>query len=136
MKLITRDTDYAIRALCYIAEAKESVVSVSDLVKKLKIPRPFLRKLLQILNTKRLLNSHKGKGGGFILAVMPKKISLLDLIEIFQGKMQLSEHTFKGKKCPEIKTCRLKKKLDIIERRVLTDLKAINIASLIKCGGR
>jgi len=130
MKLITRDTDYALRALMFIAKTKESVVSVSDLVKKLRIPRPFLRKLLQILNTKGLLNSHKGKSGGFMLAVIPRKISLLDLMEIFQGKMKLSEHTFKGKRCPYIKTCRLKKKLDDIERRVIADLKSINIASL------
>ncbi|MCX5702041.1 MAG: hypothetical protein NTW64_03570 [Candidatus Omnitrophica bacterium] len=44
MKLITRDTDYAIRALCYIAKNKNEIISVRELVTKLKIPRPFLRK--------------------------------------------------------------------------------------------
>ena len=55
MKLITRDTDYAIRALCFIARFKKKIVSVSELVKVLKIPRPFLRKILQTLNKKRIL---------------------------------------------------------------------------------
>ncbi|MBL7131998.1 MAG: Rrf2 family transcriptional regulator [Candidatus Omnitrophica bacterium] len=132
MKLITRDTDYALRALMFIAKQKERMVSVSDLVEKLKIPRPFLRKLLQILNIKGLLDSHKVKGGGFMLAAVSRKISLLNLMEIFQGKMKLSDYTFKGKRCPHIKTCRLKKKLDDIERSVIADLKSINIASLIR----
>jgi len=132
MKLVTRDTDYAVRALCYIARCTDKIVSASDLVEKLKIPKPFLRKLLQILNTKGLLDSYKGKGGGFVLAAAPKKISLLDLIEIFQGKMRLSEHTVRGKKCPHVKKCGLKKRLDAIERYVIDELKSINIAELIK----
>jgi Rrf2 family protein len=134
MKLITRDTDYAVRALCYIAKKKDKIVSVSNLSQKLNIPKPFLRKLLQILNTKGLLESYKGKGGGFVLVAVPKKITLLDLIEVFQGKMMLSDHTFRGKRCPYIKRCALKKRIDDIERCVIDKLKSINIAALIEEG--
>ena len=59
MKLITRNTDYAIRALCYIAEQKQEVISADRLVKSLEIPRPFLRKILQTLTKAGLLNSSK-----------------------------------------------------------------------------
>ena len=58
MKLITRDTDYAIRALSCIAADKEKVYTVTELTKSLDVPRPFLRKILQILNHKGLLKSH------------------------------------------------------------------------------
>lgn len=85
MKLITRDTDYAVRALCFIAENKGKIVSVSELVKVLKIPRPFLRKLLQILHRKRILKSFKGRGGGFQLAIPAERIYLVDLIKFFRG---------------------------------------------------
>jgi Rrf2 family protein len=132
MKLITRDTDYAIRALCYIAGKKEGIVAVSGLVKKLKIPRSFLRKILQVLNRKRLLKSYKGKGGGFILSVSPQKISLVQLIEIFQGRLRLNECFFKKSICPNRKTCQLKKKIDRIERYVINELKDISIASLLQ----
>jgi len=132
MKLITRDTDYAIRALCYIAKHKKKIVSVTDLVKELKIPRPFLRKILQRLNKKKLLKSYKGTGGGFTLFGPPKNIFVTDLIKIFQGPIKLNEHIFKKRSCPHIKTCVLRKKLDRIERRVVSDLKAITVASLIR----
>jgi Rrf2 family protein len=132
MKLITRDTDYAIRALCYIAKHKKKIVCVTDLVKELKIPRPFLRKILQKLNKKKLLKSYKGIGGGFTLSRPPKKIFVTDLIRIFQGPVKLNEHIFKKSCCPHIKTCVLRKKLDKIETHVVSDLKSITIASLVK----
>lgn len=130
MKLITRDTDYAIRALCCIAGSKKKGASVSELVKELNIPRPFLRKILQILTKTGLLESRKGKGGGFVLAADVKDINVFNLIEIFQGPFQLSEHIFKGKECPLIKRCVLKGKLDRIEKDVISSLKRMTVASL------
>ena len=62
MKLITRDTDYAIRALCFIAKEQDTI-SVAQLVNRMRMPRSFLRKLLQVLSSKGILVSIKGKGG-------------------------------------------------------------------------
>jgi len=132
MKLITRDTDYAIRALCYIGKREKELVSASELVKKLKIPRPFLRKILQILNREGVLKSYKGQGGGFKLALSPNKILLVNLIEIFQGPIGLNECIFKKLICPNIKTCTLKKKINSIEKYVISKLKTITLASLLK----
>ncbi|MBM3247867.1 MAG: Rrf2 family transcriptional regulator [Candidatus Omnitrophica bacterium] len=131
MKLITRDTDYAIRALRYLATNKERIVPVAELVGKLKIPRPFLRKLLQILNKEGLLESSKGQGGGFRLVCSPGKTYLVDLIEIFQGDLKLNECVFKKLICPNIKTCLLRKKLVGIEKYVIKELRSITLASLI-----
>ncbi|MCK9603051.1 MAG: Rrf2 family transcriptional regulator [Candidatus Omnitrophica bacterium] len=132
MKLITRDTDYAVRAVCFIVRHKERVISVTELVKKLKIPRPFLRKLLQALSKKGVLGSHRGLGGGFSLAKPANKIFLVDLIEIFQGPLKLNECFFKKITCPNVKRCLLRKKIDNIERYVQDSLKSITIASLLK----
>jgi Rrf2 family protein len=132
MKLITRDTDYALRALCFIAGCKQEIVPVSELVRALQIPRPFLRKILQVLNKKRILKSHRGKGGGFILGVVPKELFLVDLITIFQGPLKLNECVFKKRPCPRKAICRLKKKIDRLEKYVLSELGAINLADLLK----
>ena len=131
MKLITRDTDYAVRALAFIAKQKLDIIPVSQLVKCLKIPRPFLRKILQMLNKKGLLSSYKGQGGGFKLAVAPGRIFLFDLIETFQGSVKLNECIFKKRVCPNIKTCKLKKRLDNIQNYVISELKNITLASLL-----
>ncbi|MCX5657909.1 MAG: Rrf2 family transcriptional regulator [Candidatus Omnitrophica bacterium] len=131
MKLVTRNTDYAVRALCYMAHNKKRVVSVGELVSKLKIPRPFLRKILQALHKNNILVSMKGQGGGFELASETDKISILKLIGIFQGPFKLNECIFKGLRCPNIIKCRLNKKIEKIERQVRADLKSINLADLL-----
>lgn len=132
MKLITRNTDYAVRALCCIAEQKQKVISADQLVKSLKMPRPFLRKILQTLNKEGLLNSSKGKGGGFTLIISPEKITLTDVMKIFQGPLKLNECKFRKNDCPYISDCFLKKKIDEIEKEVIAELKAITITSIIK----
>ena len=132
MKLISRNTDYAVRAVCHIARQKEKVVSVTDLVKALNIPRPFLRKILQALNKRGILVSYKGKGGGFQLAGSADKIFLLDLIEAFQGPFKLNECTFKKEICPDRKKCFLKRKIDLIENYVFSQLGSVTVASILK----
>ena len=132
MKLLSRNTDYAVRAVCYIAKKKSGVVSVTELVEKLKIPRPFLRKILQALNNEGMLRSSKGMGGGFRLARKPEGIYLTDIMETFQGPFKLNECFFRKEICPNRRSCFLKKKIDGIERYVLSELKAITIGSIIK----
>lgn len=134
MNLITRNTDYAIRALCYIVKSNKDIVSVKELVEGLKMPGPFLRKVLQELNKKGILRSYKGKNGGFVLAIRSEKIYISKLIEIFQGPIKFQEHTFKKEICPEIESCVLKKKIDAMEKYTISRLNSLSIASLLKTG--
>ena len=132
MKLISRNTDYAVRSVCYIVGQEKRLVAAEELVKHLKIPRSFLRKILQVLNKKGILKSHKGIGGGFVLARKPQAIYLIDLIEAFQGPFKLNECFFKREICPNRKICCLKKKIDSIENKVYAELKSITIDSILK----
>lgn len=132
MKLITRDTDYALRAVCFIARHNREIITTGRLVRELKIPRPFLRKILQVLNKKKILKSHKGRLGGFLLAVPPARLFLVSLIEIFQGPLKLNECFFKKKICPNTDTCSLRRKITHIEKYVIKELNSITIASLLR----
>jgi len=132
LKLITRNTDYAIRALCCIAGQKEEIVSANQLVKNLDMPRPFLRRILQTLNKEGILCSYRGKGGGFSFGIPPRKISIIHIMKIFQGPIKINECTFKKEVCPSINHCLLKKKLDEIEKEVITKLEKITIESLLE----
>ena len=132
MKLITKDTDYAIRALQCIAVHKDQNVTVCGLSEKLNMPRSFLRKILQILNKEGILKSCKGKGGGFCLKVSPERISVFNLMEIFQGPFHLCEHIFKGRSCPDVRGCYFKKRLDGIQEKTAKELRSITIAKIIK----
>ena len=132
MKLLTRNTDYATRALVYLFAKKKEIISVSELVRELKAPRPFLRKILQQLNKRGILESFKGNQGGFKLNKDPGRIFLADLMRIFQGKIRLNECIFKKKICPNKSSCVLRQKICRIEDRVISELGSITIASLSK----
>ncbi len=132
MKLINRDTDYAVKALIHIGQNSKRRFSVAELAQELDIPYPFLRKTLQTLSGRGILISSKGKGGGFELARAPEKIYLTDLINIFHGPIELAECVFKEKTCPDIKTCALREKILKLQKRFLAELRSITIASLLK----
>jgi len=132
VKLITRDTDYAIRAICFLAKDNKKLFSVPLLVKELKVPYPFLRKILQQLNKKRILKSQKGSGGGFQLAVPAEKISLVELISIFQGPFKLNECILRKRLCPNVRKCPLNKKIKNMEKNIIQELRSITVASLLK----
>ncbi|MDD3274651.1 MAG: Rrf2 family transcriptional regulator [Candidatus Omnitrophica bacterium] len=131
MKLVTRDTDYAVRAICYIAEA-DKVVTVTEMVQKLGVPQPFMRKILQRLSREKILISYKGQAGGFKLKLKPERIFVYNIMNIFQGKFSLNGCFLKKDLCPNRGKCILRKKIKDIEGEALRKLKSINIASLIK----
>ncbi|MFA5316954.1 MAG: Rrf2 family transcriptional regulator [Dehalococcoidales bacterium] len=134
-KIVTRNTDYAVRALCYMAarERKEKggIITVTELVKELGMPRPFLRKIHQKLNAAKLLISKKGKGGGFRLARQADKIFITQVMEIFQGPFKLNDCMFKRKICPNRKACFMRKKLEAIEKFAAAQLKGVTIKEIL-----
>lgn len=132
MKLITRDTDYAVRALLYIAASSNQLVTTTELVENLNMPRPFTRKILQILQKRGFLRSVKGNRGGFSLARSPGKIYLQDLMRTFQGEITMVECVFRKKICRNRKTCPLRRELKNIEEYVIKKIDAITIKSLLR----
>ncbi len=132
MKLVTRETDYALRAICFIAKNKCKRIRTLQIEKELGIPRSFLRKILQILNKKKILISCKGIGGGFSLSDSAKNLTLAELMEVFQGPLHLNECLFKKTKCPDISKCPLRKKIANIEKYIIKELNSITLSSLLK----
>jgi len=132
MKLITREIDYAVRALIYLAANRNETVTVPELVDELGITRPFLRKIMQLLAKAGVIESYKGNKGGFRLIKKPGDIYLIDLIEIFQGKFSLNECLLNKDICPNKGNCILKDRVDDIEEKVKKELEFIDLKSLIK----
>jgi len=131
MKLITRDTDYAIRSILAIA-GHEGVVAATELEKEIKVPRPFLRKILQSLQKRGILRSYKGKRGGFTIKRDLSKIRLTDMVRIFQGPIKLNECIFKKHICPNRSKCPIRRKIIAIERHVIRELNSITLESFLR----
>lgn len=80
---ISRSSEYAIRALTYLAlqEDRERFYLARDMAEELSIPAPFLGKVLQPLVARGLLASQRGRKGGFRLIQEPTEVSLFEIVD-------------------------------------------------------
>ena len=95
MKLTCR-SEYALLALVHLARCpKEEYVSVQTIAAAQKIPPKFLEQILLTLRLAKYLRSSKGKNGGFHLAKPPEKISLAEIVRLFDGALAPTESVSK-----------------------------------------
>jgi len=84
--IFSNPTEYAIRGLSELAgRAPDSMLLLDQLVTGTDLPRDFLAKLFQKLVKGGILNSAKGRGGGFSLARPAHEITLMDIVEVMEG---------------------------------------------------
>lgn len=95
MKLTSRD-EYALLALVYLARhADDDYVSAETIAQAQNIPLKFLEQILFALKRAKYLRSSKGQHGGYHLAKPADKISLAEIIRLFDGALAPTESVSK-----------------------------------------
>ena len=68
--MLSKKAQYAFQALMYMAEKKENQPTlIAEISKKRRIPLKFLENILLELKNAGVLDSKKGKGGGYYFKV-------------------------------------------------------------------
>lgn len=84
--IFSKKCEYGLQAVLYLAATKDGFVySADEISKKLNIPKEFISKILQSLTESGIVESKKGKSGGFKLAKHPSKIKLINIVEAIDG---------------------------------------------------
>jgi Rrf2 family protein len=105
--MLSKKTQYGFKALSYLAKhCKEGPVLISDIAKTKKIPLKFLENILLELRRGGILESKKGKGGGYYFKIPPATIKLATIMRLLDGPIALlpcvSLHFYeKCKNCDE-----------------------------------
>ena len=102
--MISKKTIYGLQAAILLAKSYDSgPILITHLAKEGHIPKKFLEAILLELRKNGILNSKKGKGGGYVLGKAPQDISVGDIIRTLDGSF--SEIFFDGdnKETNEIK---------------------------------
>jgi len=131
MQLLNKNTDYAIRALLQAASAGGEYVSSSKIAIEEDIPLHFVRRILQELVKAGYLLSREGSGGGVKLNKAPDKITIREILNLFQGDIQITSCMFRRKICSKRATCVLRKRIQGIERKVIEEFSAFTIQDLL-----
>jgi Rrf2 family protein len=132
MALITRETDYALRALGRLALC-DSNMPVSKLAEMEDIPTVFLRKIMQRLQKQGFVASRQGALGGYKLVVDPGELSLLDVVEAVQGPVSINACLTDEGICARIEWCPFRQKLEKLQEDVNTRLEDALLVDAVDC---
>lgn len=91
---ITKQADYALRAVLYLAQAEpNSRIATGKIAQAQHIPSSFLAKIISQLSIAGLLQTSRGAHGGVTLARDPDEISLLEVVEAIDGPIHINQCT-------------------------------------------
>ena len=89
--MLTQRSRYALRAMLFLAEMPVGAppTPMGRIATEANVPRKFLELILADLREAGLLQSHRGKMGGYRLARPIHLISLGDVIRVIEGPLAL-----------------------------------------------
>jgi Rrf2 family protein len=88
--MLSKKTQYALKALGYLASKYgEGPILIAEIAKAKKIPIKFLERILLQLKQHGIVESKKGKGGGYLMILSPKKTTLAFVIRMMEGPIAL-----------------------------------------------
>ena len=132
---ITRQADYAVRAVLYLARMEANKrAATSQVAQEQHIPPSFLAKIISQLSIAGLLHTSRGARGGVSLARAPKDITLLEVIEAIDGPIMLNECVGDGSNCTFDEDCPLKPVWCEAQNELVTRLRNTDFASLLEPG--
>jgi Rrf2 family protein len=134
--MLTKKAKYALRSLIYLARrADQGPILIATLAAEEKMPRKFLERILLEMNKEGILDSKKGKGGGYFLGKSADQIVIGDVVRIMDGPLApvscVSKTAYaKCKDCSAEDTCAIRPVMkrvrdamaDILDQTTLNDM--------------
>ncbi len=129
---ITRQADYAIRAMLYLSALKpDEKAATSKIAESKKIPSSFLAKIISQLSIAGLIRTTRGARGGVTLAHNPEDISILDVVEAIDGPIALNDCTNDPLACSFGDECPIRPLWCETQSELVMKLKSTNFASFL-----
>lgn len=105
--MLSSSSKYAINAVLYIAvhASETKKLRANEIAEAIKLPSPFLAKLLQNLSREHIVSSTKGPKGGFFLTPEAKQLPLIEVVKSIDGVERLEDCVLGLKKCSSEQPC-------------------------------
>jgi Rrf2 family protein len=136
--MLSQKTRYSIRALQHLADTwRQGPVRLDTIAEAQNIPRKFLTVILSEMVRGGLVNSTRGRDGGYELALDPVDVRYGDIIRLTRGSLALvpcasrNAHEHCQNCLPETE-CRLRGLMLILRDEMATMLDRVTLADPIK----
>lgn len=126
---VSRLTDYAIVLLAHLARS-ERTLTAHELAALSSVPLPTVSKLCKELTKAGLVNSHRGRKGGYGLARAADRISLAQIVEALEGPLGLTECANHAGACSLEATCVARSHWGPISRAIHRTLSRLPLSAL------
>lgn len=131
MLRFTKRADYGLMAIHYIAfHQGDGAVSAKRIAETLNIPHELLAKILQRLAKQRLIESHNGPKGGYVLTNTPEKITVGQVIRALEGPIHIVS-CLEDLDCPQFPRCNLRRPVQKIQASISYLLDTMTLAELM-----
>ena len=137
--MLSQKARYAIHALIVLAaKGRDEPMMIADIAEEARVPRKFLEQILLGLKRRGIVQSLRGRAGGYMLGRPAKEISFADIIREIDGPLALSPCVsvtayHKCADCDDEATCAIRKVLlaardataEVLESRTLAQAVAL-----------
>lgn len=128
---LTRAGEYAIRCMVYLAfKGKGVLVVKQEIAAQADIPSPFLAKIAQDLARAHLIEIRQGPKGGYVLIKDPAQITLLEVVEVMIGRLQLNDCVDRPGSCAASGRCRVHQVWEEASAQLRHSLAGVTFAEL------
>ncbi len=124
--MLAKSTEYAIKAMIYIQlqNWENKKPGVVEIAKEIEAPKAYSAKILQTLTRHKILNSMKGRGGGFFFTDDHKELTIYRVIHVMEGDSLFTGCGFGLKNCTDEAPCPLHNKFKKV-RQALYEIATI-----------
>jgi Rrf2 family protein len=131
--VLSRTSQYAIQALIYIAtQAPGEPVLNRDIADRLNVPAAYLAKILQSLCKHGLLDSFRGRLGGFCLRDGMHKTSLMQVLLLTEGPDFTKSCILGLKECSDETACPMHFKWKPVKNKIIAMMNDMRLEDLAK----
>lgn len=108
MLRFSKQVDYGIQLLaCCTAEPRSRIHSTRELAERTGLPVPMVSKILKGLSRGGILESHRGKGGGYSVVLPAREMSVASVVIALEGPIRLVDCSSSSTEpCVRVERCR------------------------------
>lgn len=131
MLRMNKKMEYGIIALLHLAAEPGRVASVREMASACKIPETLLSKIMQTMKNAGLVTASHGNQGGYQLRRGLSEISLLDLMQVLVGPVQVTECMESGNHhCPVQASCTIVTPMTMLNQKIIKLFESTSLEAL------